>query len=163
MIKSRLLLSLAAAALLSPVALYFVDRIGLFDDGPIILPVVEDCSLHVEPCFIELPPGGRMRLDINPRRPSPSDSLNIVASFEAVEPESVGIRFKGVDMNMGYLENFVFEMKQGASADGSREFEGEAGVFACSVSLMEWLVLVRVRYGSAYYEVPFRFETRQKG
>ncbi len=161
--NSRLLLALAAVALLSTVGMFVANRYGLFDGGPVSLPVVEDCSLHIEPCSMDFPQGGRMTLDVNPRYPSPSDALHIVASFEGVEPESVGVRFKGVDMNMGYLENFVFELQRNNAADKAVSFNGNAGVFACSVSLMQWLTLVRVQLGSIRYEVPFKFETRQRG
>ena len=69
-----------------------------------------------------------------------------------------------MDMDMGYLEHFVYEMQQQETAGQTTLFIGNGGVFACSNGMMQWLVLVRVRTGDGMrYEVPFRFETIWQG
>jgi hypothetical protein len=75
----------------------------------------------------------------------------------------VGVRFKGVDMNMGYLEHFVYDLQKQDSGENRGSFGGDAGVFACSRNLMQWRVLVKVQAGNRRYEVPFKFETSQPG
>jgi len=103
-----------------------------------------------------------MTFSITPRQPSATDALQVNASFEQLEPSVVGVRFKGIDINMGYLENFVFDLKKTKADEKQSSFSGNAGVFVCSSNLMQWLVLVRVQVGKTRYEVPFRFETRQQ-
>lgn len=130
--------------------------------GPDIirLPVVEDCALQLQPCSSELPGGGTITFEINPRQPTPSDALLLSARFRQVEPTSVGARFKGINMNMGQLEYLVHELAPIDRSGDSIAYAGRGGVFACSAGVMQWLVLVRVQLGDAVYEVPFRFETR---
>ncbi len=128
------------------------------------LPVVEGCALHLESCSVNFPQGGSMEFSISPNRPSPTDTLHLNASFEQMTPKTVGVRFKGVDMNMGYLEHFVYDLQKHDSGENRNAFSGDAGVFACSRNLMQWLVLVKVQADDGMrYEVPFRFETNQPG
>jgi len=126
------------------------------------LPPVAGCALHLEACTADLPGGGQMTFEINPRRPSPTDTLRLNASFEQVEPKVVGVRFKGVDMNMGYLEHYVFDLERDSTGAKAASFSGNAGVFVCSSNLMQWLVLVKLQLGASSYEVPFNFETKQR-
>lgn len=133
-------------------------------DEELRLPVVEGCALHLESCSVNLPEGGSMQFSISPHRPSPTDTLRLNASFEQMKPKTVGVRFKGIDMNMGYLEHFVYQLQKNDAGENSNAFSGDAGVFACSRNLMQWLVLVKVQAADgARYEVPFRFETNQRG
>jgi len=127
------------------------------------LPVVEGCALHLEACVASFPGGGRMTFAITPRQPSATDTLHVKASFEQVEPGVVSVRFKGIDMNMGYLEHFAFDLHKIEAGEKQSSFSGNAGVFVCSSNLMQWLVLVKVQVGETRYEVPFKFETRQQG
>ena len=127
------------------------------------LPTVEDCALHLESCSTTLPQGGDIRLDIEPKNPSPSDPLRVEAEFARLQPGSVGLRFKGIDMNMGYLEHFVHELGSIHTDENGSSFSGPAGVFACSMSLMRWQVILQFDLGGTVYEIPFAFETRQKG
>ena len=133
------------------------------DSGPVRLATVEGCMLHLEPCAASLPGGGSMIVEINPRRPQPTDSLRLKVSFDRIEPNTVGVRFKGVNMKMGYLEHYVYELQRNEAVAPAILFDGQAGVFACSSNLMEWLVLVRVQLDDTLYEVPFKFETLQRG
>ena len=62
--------------------LLFVITIGLLvyqfvlrDSGNIRLPMVEGCSLHLEPCSSPLPMGGKMVVEINPKQPDPTEVL----------------------------------------------------------------------------------------
>ena len=150
------LLSLTIAGLLG---YQFVWR------GPdvIRLPVVEDCKLNLEPCSSPLPMGGRMVFEINPRPPPAGEILHLRADFHGFEPSAVGVRFKGINMNMGQLEYLVHELSQIDTPDGSVSFGGQGGVFVCSIGLMRWLVLVKVQVGETHYEVPFNFETTYGG
>ena len=136
---------------------------GWRDSGPVRLPTVEACMLHLEPCSASLPAGGSMIVEVSPRRPQPTDTLRLNVSFDQVEPSTVGVRFKGVNMKMGYLEHYVYELQRNQALAPAILFDGNAGVFACSSNLMEWLVLVRVELDNTLYEVPFKFETLQRG
>ncbi len=129
----------------------------------VILPLVEDCALHLESCSATLPQGGRIRIEIEPKKPSPSDPLRVQADFTDLQPGSVGLRFKGIDMNMGYLDQFVHELGPVETGANGASFSGPAGVFACSMSLMRWQVILRFDLDGSVYEIPFAFETRQKG
>ncbi len=131
-------------------------------DATVRLLPAADCALHLETCSAVLPRGGRVRLDIEPKSPSPTDPLRVKADFEGIRPESVGLRLKGVDMEMGYLEYFVHELGRISSDESGASFGGSAGVFACSMSLMRWQVLLRIDLDGTAYEIPFDFETRQK-
>jgi len=126
------------------------------------LPLDEGCALHLETCSASFPRGGQMTFAINPGQPSPTDTLRLHASFEQIEPQVVGVRFKGIDMNMGYLEHYVFDLQKTKVGGSTVAFSGDAGVFVCSSNLMRWLVLVKVQVGETRYEVPFKFETRQR-
>ena len=127
------------------------------------LPVVENCGLHLEPCSSPLPTGGRIVFEINPRQPAPSETLYLSADFEGVEPRAVGVRFKGINMNMGQLEYYVHHLSRKDTPDDSIFFTGSGGVFVCSIGTMQWLVLVNLQIGGRVYEVPFRFETINYG
>ena len=129
--------------------------------GPetIRLPVVEGCALHLQSCVAELPVGGTVTFEITPRRATPSDAMQLHARFENVEPVTVGARFKGVNMNMGQLEYLVHKLARVDDGGDGVAFTGRGGVFACSVGVMQWLVLVKIQVGDTLYEVPYRFET----
>ena len=127
------------------------------------LPVVEDCRLNLEPCSSPLPQGSRIDFEINPRQPPSGEALHLKAEFHGIEPDAVGVRFVGINMNMGYLEYLVHELSPTVTPDGSIRFTGQGGVFVCSIGLMRWLVLVEVRVGESVYEVPFNFETTYSG
>lgn len=156
-------LVLPGIILLLAVAGLFGYRFPLDARNEIKLPLVEGCALHLETCSASFPQGGQMRFAINPGQPSPTDTLRLHASFERMEPQVVGVRFEGIDMNMGYLEHYVFDLQKKKVGDNAVSFSGDAGVFVCSSNLMRWLVLVEVQVGETRYEVPFRFETRQRG
>ena len=123
------------------------------------LPLVEDCTLHLEPCSAPLPMAARMVFEITPKQPAPDRTLHLSADFHGVEPRTVGVRFKGVNMNMGQLEYFVHKLSAEATPDGSVSFAGTGGVFVCSIGVMQWHVLVELQIGEQVYEVPFKFET----
>ena len=123
------------------------------------LPVAEDCKLNLEPCSSSLPMGGRIVFEINPRQPPAGEALHLRADFQGLEPDAVGVRFKGVNMNMGQLEYLIHELAPVDTPDGSISFAGQGGIFVCSIGLMRWLVLVNLQIGDTVYEVPFNFET----
>ena len=129
--------------------------------GPdtIRLPVVEGCTLHEQACAGELPGGGKMIFEISPKHPTSTDALQLNARFREAEPDYVGARFKGINMNMGQLEYLTYELSPSDTAGDSINFSGRGGVFACSAGVMEWLVLVKVRVDDAVHEIPFRFRT----
>ena len=85
-----------------------------------------------------------------------------MAYFEDAQPESVGLRFNGIDMDMGYLEHFVHRLGNVQVDVTGTSYSGPASVFACSMSLMRWQALLQVDLGGTVYEIPFAFETRQK-
>lgn len=127
------------------------------------LPLVEACKLNLEPCSSPLPKGGRIVFEINPRQPPAGETLHMKADFYGVEPDAVGVRFKGINMNMGQLEYLLHELSPVVTPDGSFRFAGQGGVFVCSIGLMRWLALVKVQVGETVYEVPFNFETTYSG
>ncbi len=162
MIRDRRLLIVGSLLLLTIVGLLgyqFVWR------GPDVtrLPVVEDCQLNLEPCSSPLPMGGRVIFEINPRQPPAGETLHLKADFHGLEPNAVGVRFKGINMNMGHLEYLVHDLSPVDTPDSSVTFIGQGGVFVCSIGLMQWLVLVKVQIGESTYEVPFNFETTYSG
>ena len=141
---------------------FFVYRHIGGEAAIVSLPAVEACQLHRESCTAALPGGGKLRLDIEPKQPAPTDPLQVTAVFEQATPGAVGVRLEGVNMSMGYLEHFVYELRRDRAKPASNAFNGSAGVFACSSTVMQWRLLARVELDGARYEIPFRFETRQK-
>jgi len=129
------------------------------DSGDIRLPMVEGCSLHLEPCSSPLPMGGRMIFEINPKQPDPTQVLYLSARFQQIEPQAVRVRFKGETMNMGYLEHVKYELPRKDTTDETILFSGIGGLSVCISGLMEWIALVNIQVGDTIYEVPFRFET----
>jgi len=127
------------------------------------LPVVEGCKLNLEPCSSALPTGGRIVFEINPKQPPAGEALHLKADFYGVEPDAVGVRFKGINMNMGQLEYLVHELAPIDTPDGSVSFEGQGAVFICSIGLMRWHALVNLQIGETIYELPFNFETTYSG
>lgn len=123
------------------------------------LPLVEDCSLHLEICSSKLPAGGEIFFEINPRQPDPTEVLYLTATFQQFEPQVVEVSFKGKSINMGYLEFVKYSLRRKNTIDESILFSGKGGLSVCSNSLMEWIVQVNVKTDGATYEVPFQFET----
>jgi hypothetical protein len=158
--KTTRLIPITATLLVAAAGLGYYFLVA---NSEIRLPVVEGCALHLEACVVTFPEGGRMTFEITPKQPSPTEALYLNASFEQLEPQAVGAQFKGVDMNMGYLEHFVYDLHKTENNEKQSVFSGNAGVFVCSNNLMEWLVLVKVQVGETFYEVPFKFETRLEG
>lgn len=158
MMKSKPLLLIAAVS-----SLVIAGLLGywflILSDNKVELPVVENCSLQLEACSVSFPEGGSMTFEISPKQPSSKDALQLQASFDQIQPQVVGVRFKGIDMNMGYLEHFVHNLPQNNISENPASFGGQAGVFACANGLMPWLVMVQVQVGNTRYEVPFNFET----
>ncbi len=148
-------LALLLVAVVGGLAYRFVDP----GTSTLQLPVVEGCSLHLQPCTSELPGGGSLTFEISPRNAIATDVLELDARFEGFEPTAVGIRFEGVNMDMGQLEYLTHDLVRQQSMDDSIIFAGKGGVFACSVGVMHWLVQVRVSDGDTLYVVPFRFQT----
>lgn len=131
--------------------------------GDISLPLVENCMLQIEPCSSKFPTGGKMTFAISPKRPEPTDALNFSVGFEDIEPQAVQVRFKGENMDMGYMEYLRYSLARIDSDGNTISFAGKGGVFACSTGLMSWLVLVDVEIDGTVYEVPFKFETGNDG
>ena len=131
------------------------------DLGPptVRLPVVEGCTLHQQACTTELPGGVRLTFEISPKNAVATDVLELSAHFQGSEPAAVGARFEGVNMDMGQLEYLTHRLVRVEDEGGIVRFAGNGGVFACSVGVMHWLVLVRVDVGDTLYVVPYRFET----
>jgi len=123
------------------------------------LPLVEDCSLHLQACSSELPNGGKIIFEINPKQPNPTEVLYLTATFQQIEPQLVQVSFKGKTMNMGYLEYVKYALQKKDTMDKSILFSGKGGLSVCIGGLMEWIVLVNVKAGGATYEVPFKLET----
>jgi len=149
--------------LLLTIAGLLVYQFAWRSSNVIRLPVVEECALHLEPCSSPLPGGGSVVFEINPRQPDPGETLYLSADFQGLEPRAVGVRFKGINMNMGQLEYFVHELSRKDTLDGSISFAGEGGVFVCSIGVMQWLALLNLQIGERVYEVPFHFDTTYLG
>ena len=106
-----------------------------------------------------MPDGGSLTFEISPRDAVATDVLELRARFEGFEPGTVGVRFEGVNMDMGQLEYLTHDLERLESVGDTITFAGKGGVFACSVGVMHWLVRVRVGIGDTLYEVPYRFQT----
>ena len=133
----------------------------LYTPGPraVRLPVVEGCSLHRQACTSNLPGGGSLVFEISPRNAVATDLLELSARFRGFEADKVGARFQGVNMDMGQLEYLTHDLARIDSDGDTIAFAGKGGVFACSVGVMHWLVLVRVQADGTVYEIPYRFQT----
>ena len=129
------------------------------DPNKISLPLVEDCSLHLQACSATLPNGGKIFFEINPKQPNPTEVLYLTATFQQIEPQLVQVSFKGKTMNMGYLEYVKYALQRLDTSDESIQFSGKGGLSVCISGLMEWIVLVNVKADGATYELPFEFET----
>lgn len=123
------------------------------------LPPVEDCSLQLEVCSSELPSGGKIFFEINPKQPGPTEVLYLTATFQQFEPQAVQVSFKGKSINMGYLEYVKYELRQKYFIDKSIQFSGRGGLSVCTGGLMEWIVQVNVKADGDIYQVPFKLET----
>ena len=123
------------------------------------LPIVEGCALHLESCEVSLPAGAKVVFEINPKQPNSSQALQLIARFRGIDPLSVGVRFKGVNMDMGYLGSFTHELVRQESRGEAVLFSGPGNLFICSRGVMRWLVLIEVKIDKTYYEIPFRFES----
>lgn len=154
---------IGAGLLLLTVAGLLAYQFFWYGTNVIRLPTVEGCALHLEPCSSPLPMGGTIAFEINPRQPAPDEVFHLKAGFEGVEPRGVGVRFKGVNMNMGQLEFFVHELSRENTLDGSISFAGKGGVFVCSIGVMQWLAIVKLQIAGRVYEIPFEFETTYLG
>jgi len=151
---------LAVTGLILSIAIGLLAYQLVFLGSPDIrLPVAETCLLHLEPCASELPGGGKIIFEINPKQPSPTEILYLSARFEQVEPTAVRVSFKGETMNMGYLEYVKYELRRDDTNDASILFSGQGGLSVCISGLMKWVALVDVQVGETIYEVPFKFET----
>jgi hypothetical protein len=123
------------------------------------LPLVENCSLHLQACSSALPKGGEIIFEINPKQPNSTDTLYLSASFLQFNAESVQVSFGGESINMGYIEFVKYELQRQDTIDESILFSGKGGVAVCHSGLIDWIVRVYVRAGKTVYEVPFKFET----
>ncbi len=150
-----LAIGLALLAIIGAMTWRFVGQ------GPptLRLGVVEDCSLHRQACTSELPGGGQITFEISPRGAIATDVLQLQARFEGLEPATVDARFEGVNMDMGPLELLTHKLTPVQGTGDGATFAGKGGVFACSVGIMHWLVLVRVDVGDTVLEIPYRFQT----
>ena len=133
----------------------------IVSSGPknVRLPIVEGCALHLESCVVSLPAGAEIVFEINPRQPSSSHALQLMASFRGVDPLSVGVRFKGVNMDMGDLEGLTQKLARQESPGEAVLFRGPGSLSVCSRGVMQWLVLVEIKIDKTYYEIPFRFDS----
>ncbi len=133
----------------------------IVSSGPknVRLPIVEGCALHLESCAVSLPAGAEVVFEIDPKQPRSNHALQLIARFHGVDPLSVGVKFKGVDMDMGSLEGFAQELARQESRGEVVLFSGPGSLFVCSRGVMRWLVLVEVKIDKTYYEIPFRFES----
>jgi len=129
------------------------------DPKNVRLPIVEGCALHLESCAVSLPAGAEVVFEIDPKQPNSNNVLQLAARFRGVDPQSVGVRFKGVNMDMGNLEDFIQELARQESPGEAVLFSGPGSLFVCSRGVMRWLVLVEVKIDKTYYEIPFRFES----
>ena len=152
-------LAVIAGSLLVMVAGLLTYLFSMRTPGNISLPVVEGCLLQLDSCSTALPGGGELVFEITPRQPVATDPLDLRVDFQGIEPQAVGVRFKGEDMAMGYLENLRYPLAKIDTDNQSILFEGQGGVFACSTGMMKWLVFVDVEVDGVVYEVPFKFET----
>jgi len=111
------------------------------DPKNVRLPIVEGCALHMESCAVSLPVGAEVVFEIDPKQPNSNQELQLLARFRGVDPLSVGVRFKGVNMDMGELENYTQDLVREESPGKAIMFSGPGSLFVCSRGVMQWLVL----------------------
>jgi hypothetical protein len=133
------------------------------DQAMIQLPLVTHCGLHKQACSTTLPGGETITIEISPKNPSPNDVLDLTARFLQSKPQKITLRFKAVEMYMGYTEYMTYPLKEAnketKTVNDSFEFRGQGGVAVCITGLMEWHVIANVKMDGQVYEIPFLFDT----
>ena len=117
------------------------------------LAVVEGCMLHQQACSVDLPGGGTLTFEMNPRPLPTTEPIALKAHFTGAGVERMEVLFEGKDMYMGYLQ---YRMRP--EADGMT-YRGEGSLSVCIRRLMEWFAVVRVQRRGEWVEIPFPFET----
>ena len=158
-IMKRMLLVIAITLPILIAACLLAYQIVSSDPKNVRLPIVEGCALHLESCTVSLPAGAEIVFEINPKQPRSDHRLQLIASFRGVDPLSVGVRFKGVNMDMGNLEDLTQELARQESPGEAVLFRGPGSLFVCARGVMQWLVLVEIKIDKTYYEIPFRFDS----
>ena len=138
------------------VALYFGRGLLQESAESVVFPVVAGCPLHLQACSVQLPQGGEVNFEMNPKQPDPNKPLQLTATFQQLQPLSGEVLFEGKEMYMGYLQ---YRLMPQPDAEGLVQFQGEGSLSICTRSLMSWIARLKIKLEGVTYEIPFEFET----
>jgi hypothetical protein len=123
----------------------------LYPEVMMTAPLDTACDLRQGPCATQLPDGGSVQFDINPRTIPPLKNLQLEVTTQGLEARSVEVDFSGVGMNMGFNRP---KLEKGSKG----QFIGEGMLPVCVRNSMEWEAKVLVQTGEGLLAVPFRFQ-----
>lgn len=124
----------------------------LFPQVIAIAPLVTNCNLRQGPCTGNLPEGGKVHFEIEPRSIPSLQPLNLAVHTEGLDVHAVEVDFAGVDMNMGYNRVQL-------DARGTGNWQGQVTLPTCVRSRMKWEAKVIVATDAGLMAAPFHFET----
>lgn len=119
--------------------------------GEQVLPVAA-CDLNLGPCTVELPGGGRLRVEIGPRPIPVLKPLDVRVAFEGFQAEKVLLDFSGVEMDMGFNQVSLKPLGEG-------RFAGRGNLPVCVTGAMVWQATFMIEGRAGRFGVPFRFIT----
>lgn len=123
----------------------------LVPKGEQVLPVVA-CDLNQGPCTVELPGGGRVRVEIGPRPIPVLKPLDVQLALEGFQAEKVQLDFAGVEMDMGFNQVSL-------KPQGEGRFAGQGNLPVCITGAMIWQAAFLIEGRGGSLTVPFHFTT----
>ncbi len=151
--SNRLFWTTAVILALSLLLSSFFDFKRYFEPQIIAtLPVNTQCELNSSACTSELPQGGSISLNIEPRSIPLLKPLQLHVTTAGVDASKVEIDFVGVGMNMGYNRPSLKKTK-------AEVFEGETTLPVCVRRKMDWEAQVLIHTSEGIIKVPFQFYT----
>lgn len=111
-----------------------------------------DCELRNGPCHAELPSGGSIEFEIEPRSIPLMKPLSLKVSVRDIEVTATEIDFVGIGMNMGFNRP---QLKQVSN----NRFEGSTTLPICILQRMEWEARLLLETDKGTVMAPFRFYT----
>ena len=119
--------------------------------GEQVLPV-SPCDLNQGSCVVDLPGGGRLRVEITPRPIPVLKPLDVRLQLEGREAGRVRLDFSGVEMDMGFNQVSLGSL-------GGGRFAGQGNLPVCVTGAMRWQAAFLIETGSGSLTVPFHFTT----
>ena len=118
------------------------------------LEVDNSCDLQKTACRLNLPDGGTVTLDIQPRPIPLVQNLSIKVDTQVIKAQAVSVDFKGTTMNMGPNSRML-------SLSEPHVFTGTGMLPVCIRNSMEWQADVYLQTSEGIIIAPFVFVTRK--